>query len=171
MPTNPFKGQLCSFCFVKNKRFDTKKGNVLHLDLFTSNVICLVAFFHDSSGIHNNVPQTDVTCQPDKEPPCQPAKLRQKCVGGGLDWRRSQDWAAGLLGFSWTPLCSRSPRWALSFGGTERWLKVWNSSHNWAEWAFVSWLITTDSWLWSPPSLHHPSALLCLASRSWKRYY
>lgn len=65
-----------------------------------------------------------------------------------------------------------------SLGGTERWLKVWNSSHNWAEWAFVSWLITADSWLSFPPShpprfLFPPSplCLLCLAVHQWKRYY
>lgn len=92
-----------------------------------------------------------------------------------MDWRWSQDKAAAAAAAglhsasahsqSQPSLCSKPRRHG-------RWPRVWNSSHNWVDWAFVSWLITADSWLSSPPfalsSLHHPSACSVLLFTSGK---
>lgn len=92
-------------------------------------------------------------------PASQPARRRQKS-GGVMDCKRSQDrpCCRSSLRFSWTTRSSRSllpSLWA--------W-EVWKdgsrceTSHSWAEWAFVSWLITADSCT-HPPPLHIPSAV------------
>lgn len=82
----------------------------------------------------------------------QPARLGHECVGGVMDLKTTV--SAGHLA------AVPGPRWALSLGGAEKWLEVWNSSHNRAEWAFVSWLITADSRLLPlhphPHQPHHP---------------
>lgn len=122
----------------------------------TSEMLQQCSLFHHYGGMCGHVTWADMTSQPDKAPFCQAARPGQKCVGGVMDLKTTV--SAGHL--ATVP----GPRWALSLRGTERWLEVWNSSHNRAEWAFVSWLITADSWLSPPTNPPSPTPLLCLPS-------
>lgn len=88
------------------------------------------------------------------------SRLRQKCVGGVMDGELSQQRsAAGLRRASAGHLAAVSaPFFSLLSLLPEPWASKarrddsrCETSHSWAEWAFVSWLITADSWLPTPP--------------------
>lgn len=79
-------------------------------------------------------------------------EVRRRC--DGLKIEPGQGCCRSALCFSWTPCSRRSPSLS-SEPRRHREMAQGVTSHNWAEWASVSCLITADSWLSSPPS--HPS--------------
>lgn len=96
------------------------------------------------------------------------SRLRQKCVGGVMDGElRQQRSAAGLSRASAGHLAAVSAPFFSPFPLLpEPW--AWKAlrddsrcetSHSWTEWAFVSWLITADSWLPTAPRPSHPHTL------------
>lgn len=115
----------------------------------------------------------------EKAPPCVRAGIRRSVASSWwVEIRARTGAAADLLRLSALHVAALTALAELWAPKARRDGSRCETSHNWAEWAFVSWLITADSWLSSPPPhapllslLPSPLCLLCLAVHQWKRYY
>lgn len=116
-------------------------------------VLCYLSRFHLWHSFYSWLSWDKSARQSTSMPVVQNETVVRRCRDG-WNWRCCSVLSVSV-GFSWTP--RSSPRRALSLGGTERWLEVWNQSHSRAVWAFASWLITADSLLSSPLLLSLPS--------------
>lgn len=126
---------------------------------------CEVACIYSSPGIHNNVSQTDMTSEPDTQPPCQPARLRTEVRRRCDRWKTEPGQGdRSALCFSWTqqrsqPLLSSHHQ---THGVDGSRCKI--GARTEPDRALVLWLITTESWLSSTPPHPHPPRALYLSS-------
>lgn len=115
-------------------------------------ISCEVACIYSSRGIHNNVSQTDMTSEPDTDPPCQPARLRTEVCRRCDRWKTEPGQGdRSALCFSWTQQC---PQPSLSSHHQRHGLdgsrcKIGARAE--PDRAFVSWLITAEYRHPSPP--------------------